>query len=130
MYSRLVTCVVLIAGCALLAIPVSLPAYGDSSGQKLGNFTVPTQPAVSPADVYPPTVDAPLIGDRADLTEVLWRTAGTGTKGSRLGVPQPPSKCIPFGGLCHGRTAHCCPAPRGHHSYCSNPSGWGTCTES
>jgi len=37
--------------------------------------------------------------------------------------------CIPQGGACFGPSAHCCPAPRGHHSYCSNPTGWGTCVE-
>ncbi len=39
--------------------------------------------------------------------------------------------CIPQGGACYG-PAHpkCCAAPRGHHSFCSNPTGWGTCTES
>lgn len=38
--------------------------------------------------------------------------------------------CVPQGGECFGPGPnHCCPAPRGHHSYCSNPTGWGTCTE-
>jgi hypothetical protein len=38
--------------------------------------------------------------------------------------------CIPQGGECFGPGSNrCCPAPRGHHSYCSNPTGWGTCTE-
>jgi trimeric autotransporter adhesin len=46
---------------------------------------------------------------------------------SGTGVPSP--TCIPQGGACFSRSAHCCPAPRGHHSYCSNPTGWGTCTE-
>jgi hypothetical protein len=39
--------------------------------------------------------------------------------------------CIPFGGACFGPGPNrCCPAPRGHHSFCSNPTGWGTCIES
>jgi hypothetical protein len=38
--------------------------------------------------------------------------------------------CIPQGGACFGPGPNnCCPAPRGHHSFCSNPTGWGTCTE-
>jgi Protein of unknown function (DUF1573)/Abnormal spindle-like microcephaly-assoc'd, ASPM-SPD-2-Hydin len=38
--------------------------------------------------------------------------------------------CIPQGGECYGPShPNCCAAPRGHHSYCSNPTGWGTCTE-
>jgi len=38
--------------------------------------------------------------------------------------------CIPQGGLCFGPGGNaCCPAPRGHHSYCSNPTGYGTCVE-
>jgi len=45
---------------------------------------------------------------------------------SGIGVSQ---NCIPQGGACYGRSANCCPAPRGHHSYCSNPTGWGTCVE-
>ncbi len=40
--------------------------------------------------------------------------------------------CIPQGGACFGPGPknQCCPAPRGHHSFCSNPTGWGTCIES
>jgi len=45
---------------------------------------------------------------------------------SGTGVSQ---SCIPQGGACYGSSANCCPAPRGHHSYCSNPTGWGTCAE-
>jgi Abnormal spindle-like microcephaly-assoc'd, ASPM-SPD-2-Hydin len=38
--------------------------------------------------------------------------------------------CIPQGGACFGPGPNnCCLAPRGHHSFCSNPTGWGTCTE-
>jgi Abnormal spindle-like microcephaly-assoc'd, ASPM-SPD-2-Hydin len=42
------------------------------------------------------------------------------------------SMCIPQGGACFGPGPNnqCCPAPRGHHSFCSNPTGWGTCVES
>lgn len=42
------------------------------------------------------------------------------------------SMCIPQGGACFGPGPdnHCCPAPLPHHSYCSNPTGWGTCVES
>jgi hypothetical protein len=53
-----------------------------------------------------------------------------------LGSPQTVSLrgtcigCIPQGGACFGPGPNnCCPAPRGHHSYCSNPTGWGTCNE-
>jgi hypothetical protein len=37
--------------------------------------------------------------------------------------------CIPAGGACFGPNHNCCPAPFPHHSYCSNSTGWGTCTE-
>jgi len=38
--------------------------------------------------------------------------------------------CIPQGGACFGPGPNnCCPAPRGHHSFCSDPTGWGTCQE-
>jgi hypothetical protein len=53
-----------------------------------------------------------------------------------LGSPQTVSLsgtcvgCIPQGGSCFGPGPNnCCPAPRGHHSFCSNPTGWGTCIE-
>jgi hypothetical protein len=39
--------------------------------------------------------------------------------------------CIPFGGECFGPGPNrCCPAPFPHHSFCSNPTGFGTCIES
>jgi probable HAF family extracellular repeat protein len=40
--------------------------------------------------------------------------------------------CIPQGGECYGPGPnHCCPTGiLIHHAYCSNPTGWGTCTES
>jgi hypothetical protein len=38
--------------------------------------------------------------------------------------------CIPVGGACFGPSPNnCCPAPLPHHSFCSNPTGWGTCIE-
>ena len=38
--------------------------------------------------------------------------------------------CTPQGGACFGPDPNrCCPAPYLHHSYCSNPTGWGTCVE-
>jgi len=37
-------------------------------------------------------------------------------------------KCIPIGGSCYGPgPLKCCPAPFPHHSFCSNPNGFGTC---
>ena len=48
---------------------------------------------------------------------------------SGTGVDQPPP-CIPQGGACFGPgQTHCCAAPFPHHSYCSNSTGWGSCTE-
>jgi len=37
--------------------------------------------------------------------------------------------CIPFGSPCYGPDGpgQCCPAPFPHHSYCSDPTGWGIC---
>jgi len=37
--------------------------------------------------------------------------------------------CIPIGGACFGPSHNCCPAPFPHHSFCSNPTGEGTCIE-
>jgi hypothetical protein len=40
------------------------------------------------------------------------------------------STCIPIGGSCFGPShPHCCAAPFPHHSFCSNPTGFGTCVE-
>ena len=49
--------------------------------------------------------------------------------GKAIAQPPPPT-CIPQGGACFGPDRpHCCAAPFPHHSYCSNSTGWGTCTE-
>jgi len=62
------------------------------------------------------------------------RTAALSVSDNAAGSPQTvvlTGGCIPQGGLCFGPSGgHCCPAPYPHHSYCSNPTGWGTCTES
>jgi len=47
---------------------------------------------------------------------------------SGTGVGQPPP-CRPQGAECGPDLPLCCAAPRGHHSYCSNPSSFGTCVE-
>ncbi len=46
--------------------------------------------------------------------------SGTGVAGS----------CTPIGGTCGPGLPPCCPAPFPHHSFCSNPTGFGTCVES
>jgi hypothetical protein len=115
MHSRLVTCVVLIAGCALLAIP----AHTDSSSQMLGHFVVPTQPVFSSAGIHSPTFDSPRMEDSIALTETLWQNSGEGSR-SQTGVAQPSSSCIPIGKACspHG-PKRCCSAPFPHHSFCT-----------
>jgi len=35
--------------------------------------------------------------------------------------------CTPFGGTCGPGLPRCCAAPFPHHSFCSNPTGFGTC---
>lgn len=47
---------------------------------------------------------------------------------SGTGVGQPPP-CRPQGAECGAGLPLCCAGPRGHHSYCSNPTGIGTCVE-
>jgi hypothetical protein len=47
---------------------------------------------------------------------------------SGTGVGQPPA-CGSYGAECGPGLPLCCAAPRGHHSYCSNPTGFGTCVE-
>jgi hypothetical protein len=47
---------------------------------------------------------------------------------SGTGVAQPPP-CITIGESCFGPAGpHCCAAAFPHHAYCSNSTGWGTCT--
>jgi len=46
---------------------------------------------------------------------------------SGTGVGQAP--CTPIGGQCGPGLPRCCAAPFPHHSFCSNPTGFGTCTE-
>ena len=62
------------------------------------------------------------------------RTAALSISDNAAGSPQTVALtggCIPQGGACFGPAGnHCCLAPRGHHSFCSNPTGWGTCVES
>ena len=76
---------------------------------------------------FRPTTAGPLSGtlsvtDNAPDSPQVVPLGGTGVSGM----------CVPQGGLCYAPSPNnpCCPAPRGHHSYCSNPTGWGTCTES
>jgi hypothetical protein len=47
------------------------------------------------------------------------------------GVQPPPPTCLPQGAGCYGPGSEkCCAAPRPHHAFCSNPTGWGNCAES
>jgi len=45
------------------------------------------------------------------------------------GVPPPPPRCTRIGGVCGPGLPRCCAAPFPHHSFCSNPTGFGTCQE-
>jgi len=106
----------------------------------LGNYGGPTQ--TIPLFSGSPAIDA---GDPNGCTN----SNGVLLKTDQRGMPRPDTEdaggcdmgafeeqsdggnCIPEGGACYGPGGnHCCPAPRGHHSYCSNPTGWGSCTES
>jgi hypothetical protein len=40
---------------------------------------------------------------------------------------QPPPTCIPIGERCGPGLPRCCAAPFPHHSFCSNPTGFGVC---
>jgi probable HAF family extracellular repeat protein len=72
---------------------------------------------------------------------VTFKPTATGVRNAALSVsdnasgsPQTVSLCggcVPIGGSCYGPGPNrCCPAPRGHFSYCSNSTGWGLCVES
>jgi probable HAF family extracellular repeat protein len=74
---------------------------------------------------------------------VTFKPTATGLRNAALSVsdnaggsPQTVSLCggcIPQGHFCYGpgpNLNRCCRAPYPHHSYCSNPTGWGTCVSS
>jgi hypothetical protein len=118
------------------------PGDLNNTGPQLGplqNNGGPTQTMALPSSS--PAVDA---GNPNGCTDGLGHLLKTDQRGMRrpdtedtgacdMGAYelQPPPTCIPQGGACFGPGhPNCCPAPRGHHSYCSNPTGWGTCVES
>jgi hypothetical protein len=73
---------------------------------------------------FRPTTSGNIMGtlsvtDNAPDSPQVVLLGGTGVSGM----------CVPLGGLCYGPGPnHCCPGPFPHHSFCSNPTGWGTCT--
>jgi hypothetical protein len=73
---------------------------------------------------FSPTKEGPLSG-----TLVVTDNATGPQTVTLTGTGVPP--CIPQGGTCFGPgLLKCCPAPFPHHSFCSNPTGVGTCIES
>ena len=72
---------------------------------------------------------------------VTFKPIATGVRNAALSVsdnaggsPQTVSLCggcIPQGHICYGPGPfRCCNVPFPHHSYCSDPTGWGTCVSS
>ena len=62
------------------------------------------------------------ITDNANDSPQIVALDGTGV--------QPPPTCLPQGAGCYGPGPEkCCAAPRPHHAFCSNPTGWGNCVE-
>jgi hypothetical protein len=105
----------------------------------LQNNGGPTQTMALPSGS--PAIDAGNPGGCTDSVGHLLKTDQRGkprpdtddTGGCDMGAFEEQSEptCIPLGGACYGPSGnHCCPAPRPHHSFCSNPTGWGTCFES
>jgi hypothetical protein len=94
------TCDSSLASCA--SCPINVTFTPSASGSLTGTLSV-TDNAVGSPQTLP--------------------LSGTGVAGS----------CIPQGAESYGPGGpgylKCCAAPRGHHSYCSNSTGWGTCTE-
>ena len=97
MHSRLAMCVVLIVSCAMLAIPVSLPAHSDSNHQTLGHTAASTPLALSPSSVRRPRLEDVLIPERDSITETFSYSAGSA------------SRCQPRGQQCGGPHLKCCP---------------------
>jgi len=62
------------------------------------------------------------------------RNAALSVSDNASGSPQAVSLCggcIPQGHICYGPgQKRCCNVPFPHHSYCSDPTGWGTCVSS
>jgi probable HAF family extracellular repeat protein len=92
------------------------------------------------------TCGSSLAGGASCSISVEFKPTASGTRSAALSItdnaPGSPQKvaltgtgvaptCIPFGEECFGPARpHCCRAPFPHHSFCSNPTGWGTCIES
>jgi hypothetical protein len=73
---------------------------------------------------FSPSMEGTLNGTLAVTDDAIRSPQTVTLTGACIG-----SGCIPQGAVCFGSSANCCPAPRGHHSFCSNPTGFGTCVE-
>jgi hypothetical protein len=70
------------------------------------------------------------ITDNAKGSPQTVALSGTGVAPPPPPPPPPPPGCTPQGATCGPGLPHCCAAPFPHHSFCSNSTGFGTCTES
>jgi hypothetical protein len=109
----------------IVAIAVALPyTQSNTCGSSLATGATCTINVT-----FAPTTE----GDFTNIVSITDNANGSPQtvtlSGKGIAQPPPPT-CIPQGGACFGpNKPQCCAAPFPHHSYCSNSTGWGTCTE-
>jgi probable HAF family extracellular repeat protein len=102
---------------------------GTNAGDFAQTHTCGTSLSAGASCTVSVTFKPSALGTRTTALLIYDNAAGSPQTVALTGTGAP--TCIPQGGVCFGpRPPNCCPAPRGHHSFCSNPTGWGTCVES
>jgi hypothetical protein len=102
---------------------------GTNAGDFAQTHTCGTSLAADASCTVSVTFKPSALGTRTTALLIYDNAAGSPQTVALTGTGAP--TCIPQGGACFGPShPNCCPAPRGHHSFCSNPTGWGTCVES
>jgi hypothetical protein len=102
---------------------------GTNAGDFTQTHTCGTTLAAAASCTISVTFEPSALGTRTAALSITDNAKGSPQTVALTGTGAP--NCIPQGGECYGPGPNrCCPAPRGHHSYCSNPTGWGTCVES
>ena len=110
------------AGLSIVGIAVTLPfTQGNTCGSSLAAGATCTINVT-----FAPTTDGDFTSNVSITDNAKGSPQTVALSGTGVGQPPP---CTPQGGECGPGLPLCCAAPRGHHSFCSNPTGVGTCTE-
>jgi probable HAF family extracellular repeat protein len=108
----------------------SIAITGTNAGDFAQTHTCGTTLAAGTSCTISVTFKPSALGTRTAALSITDNAKRSPQKVALTGTGVAPT-CIPQGGVCFGPGPNrCCPAPRGHHSFCSNPTGWGTCIES